>query len=76
MLHNTFFPGVEHSPEAMAPYWTFFNPSKSEVLCTATAEALAMGKYVILPVHPSNEFFYPFSNCLLYVTANELQESF
>lgn len=68
--------GVEHSPETMASYRTFFNPSKSEVLCTATAEALAMGKYAILPVHASNEFFYAFSNCLLYATADELEQAF
>lgn len=72
----TLHDGVEHSPETVASYRTFFNPSKSEVLCTATAEALAMGKYAILPVHPSNEFFYTFSNCLLYATADELEQAF
>lgn len=52
-------------------YQIFVNPSITEVLCTTTAEAVAMGKWVIIPKHSSNEFFLPFSNCLQYTSRKE-----
>ena len=61
----------DHAALKFMPYKIFLNPSVTEVLCTTSAEALAMGKFVILPEHPSNEFFYQFPNCLAYKDMNE-----
>lgn len=46
----------------------FVNPSLTEVLCTTSAEALAMGKFVILPVHPVSRAYLILFNLLLFST--------
>ena len=60
------FPGRVDHAELKNHHKIFVNPSVSEVLCTTTAEALAMNKFAIIPVHPSNQFFLQFPNCLAY----------
>ncbi|CAE7856748.1 CKL4 [Symbiodinium microadriaticum] len=49
--------GLDHADKHFDQYKVLLNPSTTEMLCTVTAEALALGKRVVLPDHSSNAYF-------------------
>lgn len=73
-LKIKFQTGRDHADSSLHGYKIFINPSVSDVVCTTTAEALAMGKIVVCADHPSNAFFKCFSNCFMYTTSEQFAE--
>ncbi len=69
------FKGNSSQPaQDLKEYKIFINTSRSEAICTTTAEALGQGKFVIIPEIPGNDAFYAFKNCCSYSSPQAFNE--
>ncbi|MCF8479047.1 MAG: glycosyltransferase [Rhodospirillum sp.] len=65
------FTGLAPSPWQLLPnHRVMINPSTSEVLCTATADAMVAGRHVVLPRVPCNAPFLDYPNVHGYAPGN------
>ena len=62
----TFFGPNRRFWDDIGQYRVMVNPSRSEILCTATADALVSGRHVVLPDCPGNLPFKDYPNAHFY----------
>jgi hypothetical protein len=56
-------------------YKCYISTSINEGLCTATIEAIVMNKFVLIPKHKCNEFFYKYKNVITFINFKEFSNA-
>ena len=70
----SFLGAEDHMAPSLRGYRVLINPSTSDVVATTSAEALAMGKWLLCARHPENAFFEQFQNALIYNNQEEFAQ--